>query len=191
MRQGMIASGPEAIADLSRYTAFRWWAAYQCRGYMAQDAFANGFFATRSHATDPLLCAAGEESLRIVVEEDMAGKAARIGALIKGALAEMPQEFEPVGDIRGRDFAAWLGLVPRQYSTGGKAILGRISKRGGTYIRTLLVRHPDAAQEMGPLQFWVLPERGRDPSSQKQACYHACHQARPHCLERFEALHAI
>lgn len=31
---------------------------------------------------------------------------------------------------RGRDFGAWLGLVPRQYSTGGKPILGRISKRG-------------------------------------------------------------
>jgi transposase len=31
---------------------------------------------------------------------------------------------------RGRDFGAWLGLVPRQYSTGGRSILGRISKRG-------------------------------------------------------------
>ena len=38
---------------------------------------------------------------------------------------------------RGRDFAAWLGLVPRQYSTGGKPILGRISKRGSKYLRTL------------------------------------------------------
>lgn len=31
---------------------------------------------------------------------------------------------------RGRDFAAWVGLVPRQYSTGGRTVLGRISKRG-------------------------------------------------------------
>lgn len=31
---------------------------------------------------------------------------------------------------RGRDFGAWLGLIPRQYSTGGRTILGRISKRG-------------------------------------------------------------
>ena len=38
---------------------------------------------------------------------------------------------------RGRDFGAWLGLVPRQYSTGGKSILGRISKRGSRYLRTL------------------------------------------------------
>ena len=41
---------------------------------------------------------------------------------------------------RGRDFGAWLGLVPRQYSTGGKTILGRISKRGSKYLRTLFVQ---------------------------------------------------
>ena len=41
---------------------------------------------------------------------------------------------------RGRDFAAWLGLVPRQYSTGGKPILDRISKRGSKYLRTLFVQ---------------------------------------------------
>jgi transposase len=41
---------------------------------------------------------------------------------------------------RGRDFAAWLGLVPRQYSTGGKPILGRISKRGCKYLRTLFIQ---------------------------------------------------
>ncbi len=39
----------------------------------------------------------------------------------------------------GRDFAAWLGLVPRQYSTGGKARLGRISKAGQNDIRRLLI----------------------------------------------------
>jgi transposase len=41
---------------------------------------------------------------------------------------------------RGRDFAAWLGLVPRQHSTGGRSILGRISKRGSRYLRTLLIQ---------------------------------------------------
>ncbi len=41
---------------------------------------------------------------------------------------------------RGRDFGAWLGLVPRQYSTGGRSILGRISKRGSKYLRTLLIQ---------------------------------------------------
>ncbi|MER9585758.1 transposase [Mesorhizobium sp. M0276] len=33
---------------------------------------------------------------------------------------------------RGRDFAAWLGLVPRQYTSGGKERLGRVSKAGQT-----------------------------------------------------------
>jgi error-prone DNA polymerase len=40
---------------------------------------------------------------------------------------------------RARDFAAWLGLVPRQHSTGGKARLGRITKTGNREIRRLLV----------------------------------------------------
>lgn len=39
----------------------------------------------------------------------------------------------------GRQFAAWLGLTPRQHSTGGKARLGSISKRGDVYLRTLLI----------------------------------------------------
>ncbi len=39
----------------------------------------------------------------------------------------------------GRGFAAWLGLVPRQYSTGGKARLGRVSKAGQADIRRLLI----------------------------------------------------
>ena len=48
-----------------------------------------------------------------------------------------------VGDARqfrsGRQFAAWLGLVPSQHSSGGKERLGSISKRGDKYLRTLLV----------------------------------------------------
>ena len=39
----------------------------------------------------------------------------------------------------GRQFAAWLGLVPGQYSSGGKARLGRITKAGDAYLRGLLV----------------------------------------------------
>jgi transposase len=40
---------------------------------------------------------------------------------------------------RGRDFSAWLGLVPRQHSSGGKERLGRVSKAGQTDIRRLLI----------------------------------------------------
>mgnify|MGYP001598112856 FL=1 len=48
-----------------------------------------------------------------------------------------------IGDIsafkNGRELSAWLGLVPRQHSTGGKPTLMGISKRGDTYLRTLLI----------------------------------------------------
>ncbi len=48
-----------------------------------------------------------------------------------------------VGDAKnfsnGRQLSAWLGLVPRQNSSGGKNILQGISKRGDTYLRTLLI----------------------------------------------------
>jgi transposase len=39
----------------------------------------------------------------------------------------------------GRQFAAWLGLVPTQHSTGGKTVLGRMTKQGNVYLRTLLI----------------------------------------------------
>jgi len=48
-----------------------------------------------------------------------------------------------VGDAKlfrnGRQFAAWLGRVPRQFSTGGKPVLGRINRQGDVYLRTLLI----------------------------------------------------
>ncbi len=48
-----------------------------------------------------------------------------------------------VGDAtrfkNGRQFAAFLGLVPKQHSSGGKNVLLGISKRGDTYLRTLLI----------------------------------------------------
>lgn len=46
---------------------------------------------------------------------------------------------------RGRDLAAWLGLTPREYSTGGRQHLGGISKRGNRYLRTLLIHGARAA----------------------------------------------
>jgi transposase len=41
---------------------------------------------------------------------------------------------------KGRDFGAWLGLVPKQFSTGDRTILGSISKRGNRYLRSLFVQ---------------------------------------------------
>jgi transposase len=61
-----------------------------------------------------------------------------VGPLISTALVAAIDSGEAFD--RGRDLAAWLGLVPRQYSTGGRSILGRISKRGSRYLRTLLIQ---------------------------------------------------
>ncbi|MDH3661327.1 MAG: IS110 family transposase, partial [Alphaproteobacteria bacterium] len=41
---------------------------------------------------------------------------------------------------KGRDFAAWMGIVPKQFSTGDRTILGSISKQGNRYLRTLFVQ---------------------------------------------------
>ena len=78
---------------------------------VARSAVENGYFATRSHATDPLLCAAGTESLNIVEEEGMAGKAALIERRIKSAFRKMAKEFELIGDIRGRGVLLGIEFV--------------------------------------------------------------------------------
>ena len=61
---------------------------------------------------------------------------------------------------RGRDFAAWLGLVPKQHSTGGKAKLLGITKRGNRYLRKLFVHGARAVLlrvkcDTGGLGQWV------------------------------------
>lgn len=61
---------------------------------------------------------------------------------------------------KGREFAAWLGLVPRQHSTGGKARLFGISKRGNRYLRKLLVHGARSAvlivkRERSPFGPWL------------------------------------
>ena len=60
------------------------------------------------------------------------------------------------GDVfsKGRDFAAWLGLVPRQISTGDRTILGKISKRG----KTLLYRASKLDCDICPLKPRCCPQ---------------------------------
>jgi transposase len=61
-----------------------------------------------------------------------------VGPIISTALVAAIGDGEAFD--RGRDFGAWLGLVPRQYSTGGRTVLGRISKQGNTYLRMLFIQ---------------------------------------------------
>lgn len=60
-----------------------------------------------------------------------------ISPLTASALVASVGDFKQFGNAR--QFGAWLGLVPRQNSSGGKASLGRITKRGDPYLRTLLI----------------------------------------------------
>ena len=66
----------------------------------------------------------------------------------------------------GREFCAWLGLVPKQTGTGGKVRLGGISKRGDTYLRTLLIHGARSvlshAKEPGP---WLEQIKQRRPAN--------------------------
>lgn len=65
-----------------------------------------------------------------------------LGPITSSALAA--RVLQPERFRRGRDFAAWLGLVPRQNSSGGKIRLGAISKKGDGYLRRLLVNGAQA-----------------------------------------------
>jgi len=88
-----------------------------------------------------------------------------IGPIIATAIAATV--VEPTAFRSGREFAAWLGLVPRQNSTGGKTRLGRISKRGNRYLRRLMINGASAnllrskATNADP---WVIGLRRRRPS---------------------------
>jgi transposase len=69
---------------------------------------------------------------------------------------------------KGREFASWLGMVPRQHSTGGKARLFGISKRGNRYLRKILINGARAAvvrmkREKAPFGAWLDALQTRAP----------------------------
>jgi transposase len=99
-----------------------------------------------------------EESRRL---EEIPG----IGPLVATAL------IAEVGDWKafssGRNLAAWIGLVPKQHSTGGKERLGGISKQGNRYLRWLLVAGAMAviryARQHGTKRLWLVRLMDRRP----------------------------
>ena len=71
---------------------------------------------------------------------------------------------------KGREFAAWLGIVPRQYSTGGKAKLLGNSKRGNVYLRKILIHGARAAvlrikRDRAPIGAWLDALDARAPKN--------------------------
>ena len=75
---------------------------------------------------------------------------------------------DPKAFRTGREFAAWIGLVPRQNSTGGKDRLGSISKQGDRYLRRLLVVAATSvinSARARPYKYpWVIELLGRRPT---------------------------
>jgi transposase len=107
-----------------------------------------------------------EQRLQTWMKQD---KACKTIAEIPGVgLLTATAAIATMGDAKafrsGREFAAWLGLVPRQIGTGGKVKLLGISKRGDTYLRTLLIHGARAvlthAKEPGA---WVREISKRRP----------------------------
>jgi 2,2-dialkylglycine decarboxylase (pyruvate) len=78
---------------------------------IAEQAVGNGYFATRSHACDPIVCAAGVASIDIIQEEGLVERAAVIGTRVQAQLQEMMQEIDAIGEIRGRGVLHGIELV--------------------------------------------------------------------------------
>lgn len=90
-----------------------------------------------------------------------------VGKLVATAIvASVP---DPGVFETGRDFAAWLGLTPRQNSSGGKHTLGAISKAGNRYIRKLLVLGATSilnivSRRKGALRDWIAGLLAKKPA---------------------------
>jgi transposase len=92
------------------------------------------------------------------------------------------------GDVfsKGRDFGAWLGLVPKQISTGDRTILGSISRRGNRYLRALFVQAAWVVlvklgpKAVGTLWAQILDRGGEEATAPQRARHCAGQQACPH-----------
>jgi len=103
---------------------------------------------------------------RLRDDEDMQRVAQIPGVGLLTATAAIATMGQASAFTSGREFCAWLGLVPRQSGTGGKVKLLEISKRGDTYLRTLLIHGARSvlthAKEPGP---WLEQLKARRPAN--------------------------
>ena len=124
---------------------------------------------------DRRISAFDAEFVRWVKENEEARRLTTIpgvGAIVASALVAAVGQAETFE--RGRDLAAWLGLVPRQFTTGGKPKLLGISKRGNKYLRKQLIHGaraglPYVAERDTPLGRWAK-ELIESRSSQRGRC---------------------
>src|SRR5438477_13198682 len=154
VRERLVSQRTGIINQIRAFLLERGIAVHQGQRFLRAEL--PGILATRSDALSPRM-------LRVI--EDLAGDWRRLDERIEGlsgeieGLAQQDQAclrlmtvpgIGPIissamvaaigtGDAfsKGRDFAAWLGLVPKQISTGDRTILGKISKRGNRYLRVV------------------------------------------------------
>ena len=157
VRERLVSQRTGIINQIRAFMLERGIAVRQGIGYLRTEL--PTILATRTDALSPRM-------LRVI--EDLAGDWRRLDARIEGltseieTLAHQDQHCErlmtvpgigPIissamvaaigtGEVfsKGRDFGAWLGLVPKQISTGDRTILGKISRRGNRYLRVLFVQ---------------------------------------------------
>ena len=105
-------------------------------------------------------------ALQLMGDQDMQRIAQIPGVGVLTATAAIATMGEESAFKCGREFCAWLGLVPTQTGTGGKVSLGPISKRGDMYLRTLLIHGARSvlchAKEPGP---WLEGLKSRRPAN--------------------------
>src|ERR1700676_5125926 len=157
VRERLVSQRPGIIDQIRPFMLERGIAVRQGIGFLRTEL--PTILATRTDALSPRM-------LRVI--EELAGDWRRLDQRIEGlsseieALARQDQAcprlmtvpgIGPIissamvaaigtGDVfsKGRDFGAWLGLVPKQISTGDRTILGKISRRGKRYLRVLFVQ---------------------------------------------------
>lgn len=109
---------------------------------------------------DARIAAHGKASEQVRQAEQLLG----VGPVTASAVVATVVDFKQFKN--GAQFGAWLGLTPRQNSSGGKNTLGRITKRGDSYLRTLLIQGAKsvvltAHRRQDPISRWAQALRER------------------------------
>ena len=116
-----------------------------------------------------------DERIEAHVKDDAAAKAAKelvgVGSITASAVVATVGDFNQFKN--GAQFGAWLGLTPRQNSSGGKSRLGRITKRGDMYLRMLLIQGAKSAvmtahMRSDPISKWLC--QLREKAGWQKAC---------------------
>ena len=118
----------------------------------------------RIEECDERICAHAKSSEDAQRAQQLCGIGPQIASALVATVSN-PQDFR-----NGRQLAAWAGLVPRQFSTGGKTMLGSITKRGDSYLRGLLTQGARSAmqsalkrkpEKRSHLEQWFVALHGR------------------------------